>query len=490
MFLQELVRHVDAPRAAPRASTTRCGRGSRAWIIARAACSSWSRSPARRCRRAWSARRSSSSRRDSPRRSARCARPRSCAPAARARSDPVEPYHDRVREAVIARVPTARRRRYHERLATVLLASTISDKDPLTVVRHLEAAGAVEHARRARDPGRAPRRGDARVRARGRAVGSRAAARPARRRRAPRPADATRGGAQLRRPRSRIGVRVSRRRRAARTPRPASSAGGAPHTSCSISGHIHDGLALLAPGARGDRRAPALVDRRGEAPAAVALVPDRGARHAVSRARRRTRASSVDELRLDVMRSASLGLSMVDVVPSAAFQARAVLVALRIGDRSPHLVRARVPRDVSSHRAARVSPRRAGSSHRRAEIARDCNSDSCSAGPAPARASPSSLPVITLEAIEILERRRGPAPRSLGRQLRRAQPPPQLHAVRAAPDRRVRRASRSADRVHARRAAPRRSLRDDLVRVVVEYRVARHRRRRTRARRSRVGHVV
>ncbi len=42
---------------------------------------------------------------------------------------------------------------------------------------------------------------------------------------------------------------------------------------------------------------------------------------------------SADELRLDMMRSASLGLSMVDLVPSAAFQARSVLLALKIGDR-------------------------------------------------------------------------------------------------------------------------------------------------------------
>src|SRR5207302_6874871 len=43
--------------------------------------------------------------------------------------------------------------------------------------------------------------------------------------------------------------------------------------------------------------------------------------------------SGLDELRLDMMRSASIGLSMVDLVPSAAFQARSVLLALRMGDR-------------------------------------------------------------------------------------------------------------------------------------------------------------
>ena len=60
--------------------------------------------------------------------------------------DPVEPYHDRVREAVLARVPPARRRRSHQRLASALLASTAVEQAPLLVVRHLEAAGAFEHA--------------------------------------------------------------------------------------------------------------------------------------------------------------------------------------------------------------------------------------------------------------------------------------------------------------------------------------------------------
>src|SRR5690606_35376189 len=62
------------------------------------------------------------------------------------RHDPVEPYHDRVREAIVARVPESRRRRYHERLAFVLASSPIALKDPLTVVRHLEAAGAAGQA--------------------------------------------------------------------------------------------------------------------------------------------------------------------------------------------------------------------------------------------------------------------------------------------------------------------------------------------------------
>jgi tRNA A-37 threonylcarbamoyl transferase component Bud32 len=61
-------------------------------------------------------------------------------------SDPVEPYHDRVRAAVVARVAPARRRRYHARLAAALTASGLVDKDPLAVVKHLESAGLTAQA--------------------------------------------------------------------------------------------------------------------------------------------------------------------------------------------------------------------------------------------------------------------------------------------------------------------------------------------------------
>ncbi|MCA9678182.1 MAG: AAA family ATPase, partial [Myxococcales bacterium] len=53
-------------------------------------------------------------------------------------ADPVEPYHDRVRDAVVAHVPPPRRARYHARLASLLIASGLVDKDPLAVVNHLE----------------------------------------------------------------------------------------------------------------------------------------------------------------------------------------------------------------------------------------------------------------------------------------------------------------------------------------------------------------
>ena len=245
--------------------------------------------------------------------------------------DPVEPYHDRVREAVVARVPAPRRRRYHERLATVLLASSIADKDPLTIVRHLEAAGHVAHA------------GELAVSAARRAeealafelaaalweVALRLADPPeeARRdmqmRRAQALSNAGRG------PEAAVAFLLASKN--------ATSAFGfqcrrhAAHELL-VSGHVHDGLALLR---------SVLAEIGDELPATPGAVKRqlvwRWARLAVMGTRFRPRGSpdvrtSVDELRLDMMRSASLGLSMVEPLMGAALQARAVLVAQRIGD--------------------------------------------------------------------------------------------------------------------------------------------------------------
>ena len=247
-------------------------------------------------------------------------------------NDPVEPYHDRVREAVVARVPLPRRRRYHERLATVLLASPIADKDPLTIVRHLEAAGAVGPA------------GQLALQAAHRAeetlafelaaalwdVALRLAATD----------DDSRRDLLLR--------RAQALSHAGRGPESATvflaaaeNADAETGFQCRrhaahellVSGHIHEGLALLRSVlAEIGEHLPATTG------AAKRQLVWRWLRIAVRGTRFRERTtpdvrSSVDELRLDMMRSASLGLSMVDVLPGAAFQARAVLIALRIGDR-------------------------------------------------------------------------------------------------------------------------------------------------------------
>ena len=58
----------------------------------------------------------------------------------------VEPYHDRVREAVQARLPEAQRRAYHEALAFAIEAHAADDAESLAV--HWEGAGNLERAAR------------------------------------------------------------------------------------------------------------------------------------------------------------------------------------------------------------------------------------------------------------------------------------------------------------------------------------------------------
>src|SRR5262249_54140691 len=61
-------------------------------------------------------------------------------------ADRIEPYHDRVREIVLARLDDAERRLCHAALANALEATGAADLDPLPLVRHLEAAGEPERA--------------------------------------------------------------------------------------------------------------------------------------------------------------------------------------------------------------------------------------------------------------------------------------------------------------------------------------------------------
>ena len=69
------------------------------------------------------------------------------------RSDLVEPYHDRVREAVVERLPPEERKRLHGRLALALEASGEADPEALAV--HFEGSGdlikASEYAESAAD---------------------------------------------------------------------------------------------------------------------------------------------------------------------------------------------------------------------------------------------------------------------------------------------------------------------------------------------------
>ncbi|HTJ41208.1 MAG TPA: BREX system ATP-binding domain-containing protein [Kofleriaceae bacterium] len=246
-------------------------------------------------------------------------------------SDPVEPYHDRVREAVVARVPRTRRRRYHERLASILIASPIAEKDPLTVVRHLEAAGATEYAADLAE--QAARRAEEAL------AFDLAAELWAVPLRLGRPDEDRRRELLVRRAEA-LGYAGRGPDSAAAFLAAADGADPEAAFQCRraaahellISGHIHEGLALLRQ----------VLEEIGEhlpssTAAAKRTLVLRWARIALRGTKFRERApnarDSLDQLRLDVMRSASLGLSMVDVLPGAVFQARAVLVALRIGDR-------------------------------------------------------------------------------------------------------------------------------------------------------------
>ena len=246
-------------------------------------------------------------------------------------NDPVEPYHDRVREAVVARVPAPRRRRYHEKLATVLLASPIADKDPLTIVRHLEAAGHIAHA------------GELAINAARRAEEALAfelaAALWEVALRLGNPDEDTRRDVLLR--------RAQALSNAGRGPESAAAFLAAAEGATSelgfqcrrhaahellVSGHIHEGLAMLR---------SVLTETGDKIPTTIGAVKRqlvwRHFRIALRGTQFRARKSpdvrtSLDELRIDMMRSASLGLSMVEPLTGAALQANAVLVARRIGD--------------------------------------------------------------------------------------------------------------------------------------------------------------
>jgi hypothetical protein len=63
-------------------------------------------------------------------------------------ADTVEPYHDRVREAVLAHLDGEARRELHRRLAAALEGAGAAVEDPQVLVRHLEAAGETERAAR------------------------------------------------------------------------------------------------------------------------------------------------------------------------------------------------------------------------------------------------------------------------------------------------------------------------------------------------------
>ncbi len=245
-------------------------------------------------------------------------------------SDPVEPYHDRVRAAVVARVAPARRRRYHARLAAALTASGLVDKDPLAVVKHLEAAGLTEQAgdlarRAARRSTRAPRFEQiAALCAAALRLGADHGDRDIRR-------ELLIEGAEA------LACAGRGPEAAAAYLRAADELDGDDGFHCRrsaaeqllVSGHTAAGLAMLrtviaAVGARYPRSASAA---RRELIARTLWIAVRGTDVKV-----RALADPRHLRRYEVYRAASLGLGMVDPVIGAAFCAAGLMCALRIGD--------------------------------------------------------------------------------------------------------------------------------------------------------------
>ena len=68
-------------------------------------------------------------------------------------ADPIDPYHDRIREAVLARLSDETRTRYHLALAQALESAGAADADPRALMRHFQGAGdtrrAAQYAERA-----------------------------------------------------------------------------------------------------------------------------------------------------------------------------------------------------------------------------------------------------------------------------------------------------------------------------------------------------
>lgn len=245
--------------------------------------------------------------------------------------DLVEPYHDRVREAIAARVPEPRRRRYHERLANVLLSSKHGDLDPLAAIRHLEAAGEVQHA--------AELAMQAAPRAQEKLAFELAAALWDAALRLGTHREDERRDLQMK--------RAEALSQAGRGPAAAeafleAADGASAETGFQcrrraahellVSGHVQDGLALTRQvlAELGEHLPRSTSAAKRQLVWAWCKIAIRGTHF---RERPTSVREGLDELRLDMMRSASIGLSMVDLVPSAAFQARSVLLALRMGDR-------------------------------------------------------------------------------------------------------------------------------------------------------------
>jgi serine/threonine protein kinase len=246
-------------------------------------------------------------------------------------SDKVEPYHDRIREAVVGHLDDDSRRKLHRALASGLELEGAAVSDPRLLVRHLEAAGesvqAALHAERAAKLARealafdraaelyrtALRLGDYDATARRQillALGD-ALTHAAR---GPEAADALLEAT----PGADAATRLDCQKRAAE--------------QLLMSGHIERGLATL------DAVLAEIGVKLPSSPRAalISLLWQRaklGLRGLRWKARDESEIASRDLMRLDVYWAVSLGLGMVDSIRGADFQVRCLLLALRTGER-------------------------------------------------------------------------------------------------------------------------------------------------------------
>jgi serine/threonine protein kinase/tetratricopeptide (TPR) repeat protein len=243
--------------------------------------------------------------------------------------DLVEPYHDRVREAVLAHLDADARREHHRRLAEALLASP-KNQDARALVLHLQAAG---------EPQRAALQAEHAARIASDKLAFDQAAtlyETALRLGTYSPADTRRLQIQL------GDALVNAGRGAAAADlylQAAEGANAATRLECQrraalhllTSGHVERGLGSLgAVLAEVGVKLPATPRR-----ALVSLLWQRARLRLVGLKWHRTQESQCDPddlSRLDVYRSVSTGLAMVDNIRGADFQARSMLLALRVGE--------------------------------------------------------------------------------------------------------------------------------------------------------------
>jgi hypothetical protein len=247
----------------------------------------------------------------------------------------IETYHDRIRETLVTRLAPADLREHHRRLALVLEASRRSDPEALAV--HFQEAG---------EPGRA---GAYYALAAAQAAEALAFDRAAKLYRLALELQAPRGVEECRLRTGLAGALANAGRGAESAReylRAASTAGEAEaldhrrHAALQLlsSGHVDDGLATLRAvlGAVGMKRPE--TPRR--ALWSLAWQRLRLRWRGLGFRRRDVRQVEAGELRrLEICRSAAVGLSMVDPLQGAYFQTRYLLLALRTGE-PQHLVQA------------------------------------------------------------------------------------------------------------------------------------------------------